>query len=110
MAGRYPKLVRKHCAKRRNCSLQAISPFPSVFNRLALQTGKTRTYLGKCYFFKGGGQADFKLHNFKINSMSHNIIAMKSSKKTENKLLAIITYTYQKQTLQEGQDGPGSLT
>ena len=24
---------RKHCGKRRNCSLRAISPFPSVFKR-----------------------------------------------------------------------------
>ena len=28
---------RKHCGKRRNCSLQAISPFPSVFKRLVSQ-------------------------------------------------------------------------
>ena len=28
---------RKHCGKRRNCSLRAISPFPSVFNRLVSQ-------------------------------------------------------------------------
>ena len=25
---------RKHCGKRRNCSLQAISPFPTVFSNL----------------------------------------------------------------------------
>ena len=24
---------RKHCGKRRNCSLQAISPFPMVFSK-----------------------------------------------------------------------------
>ena len=24
---------RKHCGKRRNCSLQAISPFPTVFSK-----------------------------------------------------------------------------
>ena len=29
---------RKHCGKRRNCSLRAISPFPSVFKRLVSQT------------------------------------------------------------------------
>ena len=28
---------RKHCGKRRNCLLQAISPFPSVFKRLVSQ-------------------------------------------------------------------------
>ena len=25
--------VRKHCGKRRNCSLRAISPFPTVFSK-----------------------------------------------------------------------------
>ena len=30
----------KHCRKKRNRSLQAISPFPSVFKRLVLQTHK----------------------------------------------------------------------
>ena len=24
---------RKHCGKRRNCSLQAVSPFPTVFSK-----------------------------------------------------------------------------
>ena len=28
---------RKHCRKRRNCSLRAISPFPSVFKRFVSQ-------------------------------------------------------------------------
>ena len=32
------QMGRKRCGKRRNCSLQAISPFPSVFKRLVLQT------------------------------------------------------------------------
>ena len=35
-------MSRKHCGKRRNCSLQAISPFPSVFKRLVLQTRKNQ--------------------------------------------------------------------
>ena len=26
-------LSRKHCGKRRNCSLQAISPFPTMFSK-----------------------------------------------------------------------------
>ena len=38
---------RKHCGKRRNCSLRAISPFPTVFSRLLLRTHKTRACLGK---------------------------------------------------------------
>ena len=28
------KVFRKHCGKRRNCSLRAISPFPAVFSTL----------------------------------------------------------------------------
>ena len=27
------QMVRKHCVKRRNCSLRAISPFPTVFSK-----------------------------------------------------------------------------
>ena len=27
------QMVRKHCGKRRNCLLQAISPFPTVFSK-----------------------------------------------------------------------------
>ena len=34
------QMGRKHCGKRRNCSLRAISPFPTVFSRLILQTRK----------------------------------------------------------------------
>ena len=32
MAASYPT-GRKHCGKRRNCSLRAISPFPTVFSK-----------------------------------------------------------------------------
>ena len=39
---------RKHCGKRRNCSLQAISHFPAVFSkRLVLQTRKKQGLFGK---------------------------------------------------------------
>ena len=38
---------RKQCGKRRNCSLRAISPFPSVFKRLVLQTRKKQGLFGK---------------------------------------------------------------
>ena len=38
---------RKHCGKRRNCSLRAISPFPTVFSRLLLQTHKNQDLFGK---------------------------------------------------------------
>ena len=27
------RLSRKHCGKRRNCSLRAISPFPTMFSK-----------------------------------------------------------------------------
>ena len=40
-------MARKHGGTKRNCSLQAISPFPSVFKRLVLQTRKTWDCLGK---------------------------------------------------------------
>ena len=39
---------RKHCGKRRNCSLRAISPFPAVFLKdLYCRHVKTRACLGK---------------------------------------------------------------
>ena len=39
---------RKHCGKRRNCSLRAISPFPAVFSKdLHCRQVKTRACLGK---------------------------------------------------------------
>ena len=43
---------RKHCVKRRNCSLRAISPFPAVFSKgLYCRHVKTRACLGKSYLF-----------------------------------------------------------
>ena len=38
---------RKHCGKRRNWLLRAISPFPSVFHWLILQTRKNQGLSGK---------------------------------------------------------------
>ena len=39
---------RKHCGKRRNCSLRAISPFPAAFSKdLYCRHVKTRACLGK---------------------------------------------------------------
>ena len=35
---------RKHCAKRRNCSLRAISPFPTVFSKGLFPRGIKRCY------------------------------------------------------------------
>ena len=41
---------RKHCWKRRNCSLRAISPFPTLFSKdLYCRNVKTRACLGKAY-------------------------------------------------------------
>ena len=46
--GRVFEMVRKHCAKRRNCSLRAISPFPTVFSKgLYSIHVKTRACSGK---------------------------------------------------------------
>ena len=43
-----PPLGRKHCGKRRNCSLQTSSPFPTVFtNDLYCRHIKSRACLGK---------------------------------------------------------------
>ena len=42
------QMGRKHCGKRRNCSLRAISPFPSVFLKdLKLYTRENQCLLGK---------------------------------------------------------------
>ena len=41
------KVSRKHYEKRRNCSLRAISPIPSVFKRLVLETCKNQDLFGK---------------------------------------------------------------
>ena len=39
---------RKHCGKRRNCLLRAISPFPTVFSKGLFPRGvKRRHYVGK---------------------------------------------------------------
>ena len=47
---KFYKTDRKHCGKRRNCSLQAISPFPEVFSiDLYCRHVKTRACLGKGY-------------------------------------------------------------
>ena len=35
---------RKHCGKRRNCSLRAISPFPTVFSKGLFPTGIKRCH------------------------------------------------------------------
>ena len=42
------KRGRKHCGKKRNCSLRAISPFPAVFSKdLYCRHVKTRACMGK---------------------------------------------------------------
>ena len=44
----FSKTVEKHCGKRRNCSLRAISPFPTLFSKdLYCRHVKTRACLGK---------------------------------------------------------------
>ena len=39
-----PKQVKKHSRKRRNCSLRAISPFPTVFSRDSFPRGVKRCH------------------------------------------------------------------
>ena len=42
------EMGKKHCGKRRNCSLRAISPFPTVFSKdLFCRHVKTRACLEK---------------------------------------------------------------
>ena len=38
------QMGRKHCEKRRNCSLQAISPFPTVFSKSLFPRGVKRCH------------------------------------------------------------------
>ena len=43
-------MLRKHCGKWRNCSLRAISPFPTMFSiDLYCRHVKTKACLGKGY-------------------------------------------------------------
>ena len=39
------KTGRKHCGKRRNCSLRAISPFPTVFSKRLVSQGRQKMSL-----------------------------------------------------------------
>ena len=44
---KWPKVIqtgRKHCGKRRNCSLRAISPVPTVFSKGLLPGGVKRCH------------------------------------------------------------------
>ena len=61
---------RKHRGKRRNCSSQTISPFPTVLERLVLQTRKNQGLFGKglrqimSLDVRGEGNMDeFPIHN-----------------------------------------------
>ena len=55
------KMGRKHCGKRRNCSLRAFSSFPTVFSKdFACRHVKTRACLGKGQFcYKQDNTVDF---------------------------------------------------
>ena len=64
---------RKHCGKRRNCLIQAISPFPTVFSKdLYCSHIKTRSCLGKgkkyhnFWLAESFGLADQKFSVFQI--------------------------------------------
>ena len=45
--GTFFKRIENTVGKRRKCLLRTISPFPSVFKRLVLQTHKNRGLFGK---------------------------------------------------------------
>ena len=46
---------RKHCGKRRNCSIRVISPFPTDFSKdMQYRHIKTRAVLGKGYTTEKG--------------------------------------------------------
>ena len=46
---------RKHCGKRRNCSLRAISPFPTLFSKdLCSRHVKTREMINRSRTFQNG--------------------------------------------------------
>ena len=59
---------RKHCGKRRNCSLRAISPFSTVFSRVVMQRRKNQGLFGKGL-----------TNNFKFDQSGRNL-----SKQVEN--------------------------
>ena len=47
IGGKWKKVIqtgRKHCGKRRNCSLRAISPFPTVFSKGVFPRGVRRCH------------------------------------------------------------------
>ena len=57
MAESYPKGFRKHSGKKRNCWLQAIPPFPTVFfKRFVLQTRKNNGLFGNGIKKRGKGE------------------------------------------------------
>ena len=66
-----PQTGRKHCRKRRNCSLRAISSFPSVFKRLFLQTRKNQGLYGKGL---NVSLSDLKLSSANSFSLDHSKI------------------------------------
>ena len=54
-------MIRKHCRKRRNCSLRVISPFPTVFSKdYYCRHVKTRACLGKGYTCRNDGRKSRK--------------------------------------------------
>ena len=75
--GFYVPVIWKHCKKKRNCSKQAISPFPKVFftyfekflkfsSNLNLSSASSSVWKSKiCLFEKG-------LNNFVFNPFPHN--------------------------------------
>ena len=73
---------RKHCGKRRNCSVKAISPFPTVFSKdVSYRHVKTRPCLGKgklcqmCFLFVPQLLTLYQITNFQSGPNSKHLQA-----------------------------------
>ena len=64
---------RKHCGKKRNCSLRAISPFPTMFSKGLFPRGVKRCY---CV---GMGLSDIILKFSKFKGIGDNKIRVTQS-------------------------------
>ena len=99
---------RKHCGKRRNCSLRAISPFPTVFKRLVSQGRQKVSLCGNglkssvVHFMKKGLLDLLKrvLSQFLLN-ISHKILSQRKKwqifyriLKLGSNLLGLITFLF----------------
>ena len=69
---------RKHCGKRRNCSLQAISPFPTVFSKGSFQ-GVSKGVIVREWVKKVIYISHINLYTFHNNHLINSEKAVKKS-------------------------------